>query len=120
MQMEARRMADSLIVRLEGELDLHTADAFRAFVRAEMEAAGRVRNLILDLRGVPFIDSSGIGAILGRCREIREERAGRVVALGPRRPVRRVMEMAGLLRLVDVAETQREALALLKEGDPVS
>lgn len=117
--MQARRLGDSLIVRMEGELDLHTAASFKAFVRAELAASERVRHLILDLRAVPFIDSSGIGAILGRCREIREKRAGRVIALAPRRPVRRVLELAGILRLVGVADTQREALAMAKEGDPV-
>jgi len=119
VHIKARRMGDSLIVRMEGELDLKTADAFKARVRAELAASGRIRHLILDLRGVPFIDSSGIGAILGRCREIREERQGRVIALAPRRPVRRVLALAGLLRLVDVAETQREALAMVKEGSAV-
>ncbi|REJ37456.1 MAG: hypothetical protein DIU82_00565 [Bacillota bacterium] len=119
MHMEARRMGDSLIVRLKGELDLHTAEAFRAFVREQLAASDGIRNLILDLRAVPFIDSSGVGAILGRYKEIREGRAGRLIAFGPRVPVRRVLAMSGLLRVMDVAETQQAALAIAKEGKRV-
>lgn len=117
MHMEARRVGESLIVRLKGELDLNTAEAFKAFVREELAASRRVRHLILDLRAVPFIDSSGVGAILGRYREIKEERAGRLIAWGPRQPVRRVLALSGLVRVMDVVDTQQEALALLKEGN---
>lgn len=105
---------------MTGELDLQTADAFRSEVRKEMEASGQVRHLILDLRGVTFIDSSGVGAILGRYRDIRGSREGKVVAIGPRPQVRRVLEFAGLMRVVAVADTQQQALAIVKEGNPAS
>ncbi|MBO8140998.1 MAG: anti-sigma factor antagonist [Firmicutes bacterium] len=118
MRMEARRVRDSLIVRLNGELDLESAGPFRTLVQEELDGSGRIRHLILDLRGVRFVDSSGVGAILGRYREIRTRRDGQMVILGPRPPVRRVLELAGLLRLVAVADTQQQALALVKEGNP--
>lgn len=120
MLIKTRRTRDSLVVRMAGELDLQTAEAFRTEVQNELEAAGHVRHLILDLRGVTFIDSAGIGAILGRYRDIHGLRAGKVVAFGPRPPVRRVMQLAGLMRVVAVADTLTQAFAIVKEGNPAS
>lgn len=118
--IQTRRSKDSLIVRMTGELDLDTADTFRTEVRKELEASERLRHLILDLRGVTFIDSSGVGAILGRYRDINGSRQGKVVAFGPRPHVRRVLEFAGLMRVMAVADTQQQALAIVKEGNPAS
>lgn len=118
MLIQTRRSRDSLIVRLTGELDLETVDAFRMEVRKELEASERLRHVILDLRGVTFIDSSGVGAILGRYRDIHGSRRGKLVAFGPRPQVRRVLEIAGLMRVMAVADTQQQALAIVKEGNP--
>lgn len=120
MVIETRRSKDSLIVRLAGELDLRTAPAFRARIQQEMAEGEKLRHLILDLRRVTFIDSSGVGAILGRWRDIRATRAGKVVVFGPRPNVRRVLEFAGLRRLVHMAETKQQALALVREEDSAS
>lgn len=107
-------------MRMTGELDLRAAPAFRALVQREMAASERLRHLILDMRGVTFIDSSGVGAILGRCRDVAAARAGKVVAFGPRPNVRRVLEFAGLPRVLAMTETQRQALAIVKEGNSAS
>lgn len=120
MLIKSRRTQDSLIVRMSGELDLQTANVFRAEVERQLAASEHIRHLILDLRGVTFIDSSGIGAILGRCRDIRVLRAGKVVVYRPRPPVFRVLKLAGLMRVVEVAHTQQQALAIVKEGNPAS
>lgn len=109
-----------MFVRLSGELDLHLASAFTAEVRRELGRSNQIRHLVLDLRGVTFIDSSGIGAIIGRYKDIRRRGDGRMVAFGPRPQVRRVLEFTGLLRLMALADSQRQALAALEEGDSAS
>lgn len=120
MRIETRRTGDSLIVRLTGELDLRLAAAFKSRVRSELQKSQRVRHLLLDLRRVTFIDSSGIGAILGRYREFHDERNGQIVAYGTSPRVRRLLELAGLQRIVTMADTQKQALAMVKEGNPAS
>ncbi|MGI6081502.1 MAG: anti-sigma F factor antagonist [Limnochordia bacterium] len=111
MRVQTRRIGASLVVRVSGELDLATADTFRRTVDEELAKDG-CSNLILVLKNVTFIDSSGIGAILGRYRLIQERR-GRVIAAGLRSPVRRVLEMSGVLRVVETAETEQRALESL-------
>lgn len=120
MVIETTRNRDSLIVRLAGELDVRTAPAFRARIQEELAAAERLRHLILDFRGVTFIDSSGVGVLLGRCRDLRAQRDGRVAVFGTRPNVRRVLEFAGLLRVLAVADTKQQALALVREEETAS
>ncbi|NLN17992.1 MAG: anti-sigma F factor antagonist [Firmicutes bacterium] len=111
LKVQTRKVGASLVVRLSGELDLATAEIFRRTVDAQLAKDG-CSNLILVLKNVTFIDSSGIGAILGRYRLIRE-RQGRVIATGLRPAVRRVLEMSGVLRVVETAETEQQALESL-------
>ncbi|MCL6451264.1 MAG: STAS domain-containing protein, partial [Acetobacteraceae bacterium] len=68
IQWEVRGQA--LVARLQGELDLHTAHVFRQGVEARI--AGPVRHLVVNLEGLTFIDSSGLGGLLGRFRWLRE------------------------------------------------
>ena len=55
--------------------------------------------LILDMSGVTFMDSSGIGLILGRQR-IMESLGGGLAVKNPSPSVRRILQVAGLSRLI--------------------
>ena len=69
MQMEIEAAGDRLTARIKGELDHHSA----AQARAQLDALltdERIRELRIDLRGLTFMDSSGLGVILGRYRVI--------------------------------------------------
>ena len=109
MDIAFRRQDDTLVVRLAGEFDLHSAHDFRRRVDAELDESPRLKNLVLVLGDVQFIDSSGLGALLGRYKRIRA-RGGRVVAVGVNPRVRRVFEASGLLKLIDVADSESRAL----------
>lgn len=111
VNVQTRKVGSSLVVRLSGELDLHTAEPFRRAVDNEL-AKSELKNLVLVLKNVTFIDSSGIGAILGRYRLINERR-GRVVAAAARPAVKRLLEMSGVLSVVETAETEQIALSRL-------
>ena len=60
------------IVRVGGELDLSTAAQLcRAIQTAASEAALRPPRLVVDLTGLEFCDSTGLGALVGAVREVR-------------------------------------------------
>jgi len=101
---------DVLLVRVKGEMDLATADELRRAIDKKME--GENRHLLLNLSHVSFIDSSGVGVILGRYRSIAR-RGGRMAIVQPQPQVKRVLEIAGLSRLVCFCCSEREALYLL-------
>lgn len=90
---------NTLTVRLTGELDHRVA----ADVRAELDALildPRVRRLVFDLKELEFMDSSGVGLIIGRYKQMAR-RGGSVAVTGPGRSVDRIFEMAGLYQLVE-------------------
>lgn len=100
-----------LVLRLSGELDLEAADKFRRLAEDAL-SQGRVRNVCLNLSGVSFIDSSGLGAILGRYKRVSQMR-GRMTLVGASGPVRNILELSGVLKIIPMCETEEQAFGLL-------
>lgn len=99
----------SLWVRMVGELDEATADQFRTEVEAALDRT-RAHDLHLELSRVTFIDSSGLGAIIGRYKRVRRA-GGRVLLVNPAPAPLKVLEMAGLLRLMEVVQADPDVAA---------
>lgn len=99
MQMEIEAAEDRLTARIKGELDHHSAAQARAQLDA-LIADKRIRELRLDLKGLTFMDSSGLGVILGRYRVI-VGRGGKMSIGGANRSIERILRMAGIYALVD-------------------
>jgi len=100
-----------LIVRVEGELDMHVADEFRNTVDKALDSSG-VKHIVLNLQGVSFIDSSGLGVILGRYKRI-SHLGGRILAAHVQPQVSRIFELSGLLKIMKLHESEIEALECL-------
>lgn len=100
------------IVRPVGELDAFTVSQFRQAL-AEMASSHR---LLIDMSGVPFVDSAGLGALIGGIRRVRE--LGGDVAVACNRPTLvRLLRTTGFDRIVTVAETVEEAVAALDKEE---
>jgi anti-sigma F factor antagonist len=112
LQVELEQHRNVLVVRLRGELDHHTAD----IVRFKMEDAilrGRVEHVVLSLKDLQFMDSSGLGVILGRYKLIKS-RGGKMVVCDVHSGVKRLFELSGLFKIISFYETERSALAGLE------
>ena len=93
------KKTNTLTVKLRGELDHSVA----AGVRAELDELildPGVRRLVFDLNGLEFMDSSGIGLIIGRYK-LMARRGGSVAVRSPGRRVDRIFQMSGLYQLVE-------------------
>ena len=88
---------DTVTVYLDGELDHHTAKGVRAELEALIESP-RVKRLVLDLSGLTFMDSSGIGLVMGRYR-LMQLAGGRLSVTGASERIQKIMRLAGLDRL---------------------
>jgi len=108
MRTETRVIGGVLVAHISGELDLNTAPSFRRAVENELDANPGVENIVLILRDVTFIDSSGLGVILGRYKRLRSH-GGRVIAAAPSPLVRRAFELSGLASIIPICETEDEA-----------
>ena len=98
MQLANKRKGSSLTVMLTGELDHHNAAEIRETLDGMLD--GSVRELTLDMSGVTFMDSSGIGIVLGRYKRMRE-RDGRLYLGGLKGNTEKILRMAGVLGLVE-------------------
>lgn len=88
-----------VVVRLRGELDHAAAQQIRPQVDKLLEDPG-VKRLVFDMEGLNFMDSSGIGVILGRYR-IMNRRGGQVYVKSVGGQIDRIFQMAGLYQLVN-------------------
>jgi len=111
VNLEFSSARDVLLVRVKGEMDMATAEQMRQSIDNRLQQ-DKTQYLLLDLSGVSFIDSSGIGVILGRYRYFNRI-GGKMAIVKPQVTVRRVLETAGIPKLIPVAENEGEGLKQL-------
>lgn len=105
--LRSMRDGERLLVGLDGELDHYCAQS----VRRELDGMLRdptVRQLILDFSGLTFMDSSGIGVILGRYRQLRD-RGGVVGVIHMSPHIARIFHMSGMDRVIRQLDKQEAA-----------
>ncbi|MDP2871334.1 MAG: anti-sigma factor antagonist [Bacillota bacterium] len=108
LQIQHEVLDNTLLVSVAGELDLETAPRLRTLVDSELAQSG-ARNLLLDLAGVSFLDSSGLGAILGRYRTVAAA-GGRMGIAGARTGVKRILRLSGVAQIVSLFNTRETGL----------
>jgi len=97
--LEYEKRNGTVRVRLSGELDHRRAGE----IRQELDrliADPAVRRLVFDLSGLEFMDSSGIGMMIGRYK-VMQSRGGSVAVLPGGRRVDRIMELSGLYQIIE-------------------
>ncbi|AGB40560.1 anti-anti-sigma factor [Halobacteroides halobius DSM 5150] len=107
LKLSFQKLDKALVITLDGEFDLHTAEKFKKRVGNKI-AAGNTR-IILDLGGVEFIDSSGLGAILSKYKKL-DKMNGKLIVTNVTPQVKRIFEVSGILRIIDIYSSQKEAL----------
>ena len=100
---ESSMDGDAAVVRFEGELDLATAPQAETALRELEESEQRPGRIVLDLRGVRFLDSTGLRVILAADSRARREGWNVQVIAGPE-PVHRVFRIALLDRRLEFIE----------------
>ena len=88
----------TLLLRLDGELDMHTASILRQAIDSEIEKRG-IRTVILNLQDVQFVDSSGLGVILGRYKKLLPLGGKLKITNVPPR-IYKIMELSGLPKII--------------------
>ena len=94
---------DRLVISMNAELDHHLADEMRDVIDTIIEERG-VRHLIFDFSKISFMDSSGIGVIMGRYKLIKT-RGGNITVTNINNAVDRIFTISGLYKLVIKTET---------------
>jgi stage II sporulation protein AA (anti-sigma F factor antagonist) len=103
----------TLLLRLEGELDLAAADGFRE--RVEAALAGGVRHVVLDMADARFIDSSMLKELL-RANTATHAAGGRLVLTEVQPAVERLLELTRVREILSFAASREEALGRASGG----
>jgi len=105
MQVKSRIHKNALFISLDGELDEHTAEytrinldnAMHNFVRTS--PVTRAGQIIIDLANLKFMDSTGIGVLIGRYKKMRENNVPIYIS-NPSSQAERIFKMTGLYSLM--------------------
>ena len=103
------------LITVTGELELANCATVREAVVGLL--AQSVTRLAVDLSGLSFIDSSGVGVIIGALKRVRE-RNGAFALVCSNPSIMRVFEITGLTEVFSFYSTPEEALQALAKGDP--
>lgn len=100
MNYKIKKEKNCLLVSMIGEVDISVTNSLREDVDRALLNYG-MSNLIFDLSGVEFVDSAGLGVILGRYKKVMAK-GGKVYLVGAKPQVRKVLDISGLLQLMEI------------------
>jgi stage II sporulation protein AA (anti-sigma F factor antagonist) len=108
LQIDMEVKGNVLCIRLEGELDHHTAEILRNEVHATLDQKD-IKHIVLNLELLSFMDSSGLGVILGRYKHIKNS-GGEMIVCAISSEVKRLFEMSGLFKIIRLDTDETNAL----------
>jgi anti-sigma B factor antagonist len=104
MDLNVKRTGTRSVVQVEGDIDLHSSPELRETV-LDLFRNRKQEQVIINLTGVSYIDSSGIASLVEGLQEARKMN-GRFVLVGLRDGPRHVLELTRLLNVFEIAETE--------------
>ena len=109
LKVSPRRVNESTqALDLDGEVDVYTAPVLRQEIVNQVDAG--VKHLLINLEKVGYLDSTGLGILIGGVKRLKEQDGWlRLVGPGPR--ITRIFEITGLNKIFDVYATEQDALA---------
>lgn len=102
------------VVNVQGEVDVYTAPRLREEIHRCLDQGSH--KLVINLSEVAYMDSSGLGVLIGALKRAREENGDLLVA-APNARISRILEVTGLSKIFNVRDTVPEAVTAL-EGTP--
>jgi len=106
--MEYELIGENLVIHLPEELDHHSCRDLQQDSESLL-AENEIKRVVLDFSSTSFMDSSGIGLILGRYKRMQES-GGDVAIYGAGRRTERLIKMSGIEKLVKKYDDREGAL----------
>ncbi len=115
MELKFKRKNQTLLISIAGEIDHHSSLELRRGAERALEEMGG-RNLIFCFREVSFMDSSGIGVMIGRYKQI-QAMGGRIAIACANERVAEILRLSGLNRLLPSFPSLADAIAYAEGRD---
>ncbi len=103
MELKFLSEKDNVRVLISGEIDEYGAKTVRPSIDEVIETHPSLRSMTFDLRGVTFVDSTGLGFILGRYKKLKARHAELLLANVPKQ-VDKVFRASGVYRFAPIVE----------------
>ncbi len=113
MRTEFEITDNILIVKLSGEIDHHEAAEIRNEIDSTYSVFGS-KHMILDFSQVSFVDSSGIGVVMGRYNKVKEK-GGSILIAGCSEYLRTILFLSGIFTIIEESASAEEGILLLKQ-----
>ena len=104
--LESNDRGEWTVVGVVGEVDLYTAPRLKERL-ADLAGRGR-SHLVVDLTSVEFMDSTGLGVLIGALKRCKES-GGSLALVAPREPVMKVLAITGLDKVFPVHDSVEDA-----------
>lgn len=100
MNLEFIESGQKLTIKLKGDLDHHGADENRNKIDEKVKDEN-FNKIIIDFKEIDFIDSSGIGFVIGRYKNIRKRNAV-IEIINANKKVRKILDMSGIGKIISI------------------
>lgn len=97
------------VLAVSGEVDVATVPRLREQLHG-LVAQGR-NKIVVDLEGVDFLDSTGLGVLVGALKRVKGDEGGELRLVCTQARIRKVFEVTGLTKVFDLFDTVDEAVA---------
>ncbi len=109
MQISARHLDKITIFDISGDIDLATSPQLRKALLRELREL-RIPRVILNLKAVRYIDSSGVASLVEGLKAARDVRA-RFVLFGLNTTIREVLQLSKLAKIFEIYDSEEQAVA---------
>ncbi len=115
MELFFKRKGKTILILVSGEIDHHTSTTLRLQTENALSQIGG-KNIIFDFSQVTFMDSSGIGMLIGRYKQLQALN-GRIAIACANEKIGEIIRLAGLKDILPVFSTTEEALSYTEGRD---
>ncbi len=105
MEIKYKKEEGTLIIKILSEIDHHSCEYIKRKCDSEINKL-RPKKMILDLQNVEFMDSSGIGMLLGRYKNVIRNN-GTIGLMNVNKNIKRIFEMTGILKIIDIYDNEK-------------
>ncbi|MBE5812307.1 MAG: STAS domain-containing protein [Clostridiales bacterium] len=98
-KLEFFNNSKALVVKINEEIDHHSCSVLKDKLDVAINLS-KIDKLVFDFTGVNFMDSSGIGMIMGRYKSIQKN-SGKVAITGLQPTVKKIVQMSGLHKILE-------------------
>jgi len=97
-------------VEIQGEIDVYTSPRVKETVNELIEKGHY--HLIINLEGVRYIDSTGLGVLIGALKKVREQ-SGRILLVCTNPQIKKIFNITGLVKIFEIFKDEEEAIQVL-------